>query len=109
MQQYSADEVIMRYIATALYTIACCFIFACIFAGYLILRVIMEPENPNEIARESFNPICTSEKHKAAKKYHGVLITEYRQDKREWGFYRKGKWCSLYRSIPKSYWAKVNN
>lgn len=30
--------------------------------------------------------------------YHGILTCEW--NGKEYGFWRKGKWCSLYRSLP---------
>ena len=36
---------------------------------------------------------------KKAMAYHGVIHSEYNKEKKEWGFYRDGEWCSLFRSI----------
>lgn len=71
------------------------------------MKIVFAPDDPEAIARESFSRINTSERYEAARRYHGVLVTEFRHDIREWGFYRDGKWCPLYRSIPKSYWDRI--
>ena len=39
------------------------------------------------------------ERFKRAMRYHGILSAEWSWDRQEYGFWRDGKWCSLFRSM----------
>lgn len=79
----------------------CSFIF-CLLAGVIIYKdTIAWAES---IKTYEVNGVCSNQRILRAMRFHGIRFTEYRQNKREWGYYRDNKWCSLYRSIPKKAW-----
>lgn len=84
-------------------TLLACFICAVILTGGWIYLDLKESDK-QVVTQGPSAYVYHNARYEYARKYHAVLVTQWHKEKREWGFYRKNKWCSLYRSIPKKAW-----
>jgi hypothetical protein len=59
----------------------------------------------NAIVWTEYSIICLTKTHSAtvahpkfakAHKYHGILCSEWNEERQEYGFFRDGKWCPLF-------------